>query len=107
MIRVGQGRGDLEPGATEPMSADGHQERFGRNSSAGKVLKTPSNQLLTGQEKRSFHTRILSDNGGNNQTHLSDLTLTCQNTSTLLHLRHIKSYDAVGICGFRTLAADS
>jgi hypothetical protein len=68
VIRVGQGSRDLEPGATEPMSADGHQERFGRNPSAGKVLKTPSDQFLAGQEIGRFHIRILTDEAGNNQT---------------------------------------
>lgn len=92
VIRVGQGRGDLEPGATEPMSADGHQQRFGRNPSAGKVFKTPSDQFLTGQERGRFHTRILYDEDGNNQTHVSDPTLTCQCTSAFPHLPHIKPW---------------
>jgi hypothetical protein len=106
VIRVRQGRGDLEAGATEPMSADGHQQRFGRNPSTGKVLDTPSDQFRTGQEKGCFHTRILYDDGGNNQTDLSDLTLTCRYRRMFPHSLRIRSHDAVRISGFRILAED-
>ena len=90
VIRVGQGSGDLEAGATKAVGADGHQERFGRNPSAGKILKTPSDQFLAGQENGRFHPRILYDNGGNNQTHLVDLRLTCQNKATFRIFRTSK-----------------
>lgn len=68
VIRVRQGRGDVEPGAAEPVGADGHQERFGRNPSAGEILKSSSDQVLTRQEEVSFHVPILTDEAGNNQT---------------------------------------
>ncbi len=106
MIRFGQGGGDLEAGVTEAMGADGNQERFGSNPSDGKILKTPSDQFLAGQEKGCFHTRILYDGGGNNQTHITHLTSTCQYTAAFPHLPQVQSYNAARNFGFRTLAAD-
>lgn len=78
VIRIGQGRRHGKAGAAKAMGADGDQKRFGGNLSARKVHETLADQVLARQ--RRFHTRILYDDGGNNQTHLSDPTLTCQYT---------------------------